>query len=147
MYERMLDKQNEPSMTEMTAYCGETAELFTWLNEWLSETYHTERKTAFPYGNHYGWCIAYRNKKKLICNIFAKSNSFTVMIRLSNKQLESVYGQMSKYTQEYIHNKYPCGDGGWIQYRVTCKEHFDDIQKLLSVRCSQFLKAKEQTNG
>ena len=24
MYERMLDKQNEPTIAEMTAYCGET---------------------------------------------------------------------------------------------------------------------------
>ena len=38
-------------------------------------------------------------------------------------------------TQEYIDNKYPCGDGGWIHYRVLCREHFDDIQKLLDVKC------------
>ena len=26
--------------------------------------------------------------------------------------------------------------GGWIHYRVTCKEHFDNIKTLLSVKCS-----------
>lgn len=64
MYERMLNKQVAPSFEDMAAYCGENAELFTLLNEWL------------------------------------------------------------------------CGDGGWIHYRVTCKEHFDDIKKLLAVKCS-----------
>lgn len=27
MYERMLDKKNKPTIEEMTAYCGENAEL------------------------------------------------------------------------------------------------------------------------
>lgn len=27
MYERMLDKQNKPTIEEMTSYCGENAEL------------------------------------------------------------------------------------------------------------------------
>ena len=31
-------------------------------------------------------------------------------------------------------NKYPCGDGGWIHYRVICQEHYEDIKKLLAVK-------------
>lgn len=58
------------------------------------------------------------------------------MMRLTNKQFEMVYECLKKYTQEYIDNKYPCNDGGWIHYRITCKEHFEDIQKLLDVKCS-----------
>ena len=134
MYERMLKKQVEPSISEMTAYCGENAERFALLNEWLSRSYETNQKVTFPYGNNYGWGIAHKKKQKLFCNIFPEENAFTVMLRLSNKQFESVYGQLQKYTQEYIDHKYPCGDGGWIQYRITCKEHFEDIKILLSVK-------------
>lgn len=136
MYERMLNKQEVPTIAEMTAYCGKSAELFTMLNEWLSQSYETVQKVTFPYGNKYGWGIAHRKKQKLICNIFAEDNAFTVMMRLSNEQFEAVYYQVQKYTQEYIDNKYPCSEGGWIQYRVICKQHFDDIQKLLTIRCS-----------
>lgn len=136
MYERMLNKQEVPTIAEMMAYCGKSAELFTMLNEWLSQSYETVQKVTFPYGNKYGWGIAHRKKQKLICNIFAEDNAFTVMMRLSNEQSESVYSQVQKYTQEYIDNKYPCSEGGWIQYRVICKQHFDDIQKLLTIRCS-----------
>ena len=135
MYERMLDKQNMPAIEEMTAYCGENAELFTLFNDWLSGTYGTDRQTAFPYGNKYGWGIAHRLKQKLVCNVFAENQAFTVMVRLSDRQFEYVYGQLQAYSREYIDNKYPCGDGGWLQYRVMCREHFDDIQKLLSVKC------------
>lgn len=136
MYERMLNKLAEPTIAEMTAYCGNSAEWFVQLNEWLSQSYETVQNVVFPYGNQYGWGIAYRKKKKLICNVFAENNGFTVMLRLSNGQFEGVYHQVQKYTQEYINKNYSCGDGGWIQYRVTCKEHFDDIQKLLTVKCA-----------
>lgn len=136
MYERMLDKQTVPTIEEMAKFCGENAESFLLLHEWLMSVFQTEHKIVFPYGNHYGWGIAHKKKNKLICNIFAEDNAFTVMMRLSNNQYQSVYHQLQKYTQEHIDNKYPCGDGGWIHYRVTQKEHLEDIKKLLSVKCS-----------
>lgn len=136
MYERMLDKKTVPTVEEMTAYCGRNGELFTALNSWLTSTYETEQKIVFPYGNSYGWGIAHRKKNKLLCNVFAEDNAFTVMMRLSDKQYQAVYEELSEYTRNYIDNKYPCGDGGWIHYRVTGKEHFDDIQMLLEVKCS-----------
>ena len=51
------------------------------------------------------------------------------MMRLTNVQYESIYGELKKYTQEHIDNKYPCGEGGWIHYRVICQEHFEDIKR------------------
>lgn len=141
MYERLLNKKEEPSMADLTAYCGVNAERFSRLNDWLSKTCGTEQKITFPYGNSYGWVVAHRKKKQLICNIFAEDQAFTVMLRMSDRQYRSIYEQVQRYTQEYIDNKYPCGDGGWIQYRITCEEHFDDIQKLLTVKCEKTSKA------
>ena len=136
MYDRMLNKQEMPTIEEMAVYCGDNAENFTSLNQWLSETYGTEQMVTFPYGNNYGWAVAHRKKKKLMCNVFAEDNALTVMMRLSDKQFESVYGNVQKYTQEYIDHKYPCGDGGWIHYRITCREHYDDALRLLAVKFS-----------
>lgn len=96
----------------------------------------TEQQVTFPYGNKYGWGIAHRKKKKLLCNVFAEKNAFTVMLRLTDKQYESVYERLQDYTKEYIDNKHPCSDGGWIHYRITHKEHFDDIKLLLSMKCA-----------
>ena len=75
MYERMLNKKEEPTIAGMTAYCGENGGFFTSLNEWLSQTFATEQKVVFPYGNQYGWGIAHRLKQKLVCNIFADRKS------------------------------------------------------------------------
>lgn len=135
MYERMLDKQVMPTIKEMTEYCGENGGRFSALNEWLANMFHTEQTVVFPYGNKYGWGIAHKRKNKLICNVFAEDNAFTVMMRLSDKQYGTVYDRLQKYTQEYIDNKYPCGEGGWIHYRITCGKHFDDIKILLAAKC------------
>lgn len=136
MYERMLNKQVIPTIEDMTKYCGENAKYFSALSEWLTTTFETEQQVVFPYGNNYGWGISHKRKKKLICNVFAEDNSFTIMMRLSEKQCKEVYGQLGEYAKEYIDNKYPCSDGGWIHYRVTGKEHLEDIQKIISVKCS-----------
>ena len=135
MYERMLNKQLIPTVEEMTAYCSENAERFSMINDWLTTMFHTDQKVVFPYGNKYGWGIGHYKKKKLMCNIFAEAGAFTVMMRLTDAQYETVYGELKKYTQEQIDNKYPCGDGGWIHYRVLCQEHYEDIKKLLEVKC------------
>ena len=135
MYERMLNKQLIPTLEEMATYCSENAQRFSMINDWLTTAFHTEQRVVFPYGNKYGWGIGHYKKKKLICNIFAEDGAFTVMMRLTDVQYAAVYGELKKYTQEHIDNKYPCGDGGWIHYRVICQEHYEDIVKLLEAKC------------
>lgn len=134
MYERMLDKQVMPSFVDMTKHCGEKAELFLSLNEWLVTTLKTTSKIVFPYGKKYGWGQGYYYKTKLICNVFPENNALTVMMRLSEQQIEVVYKQVRKDLQMFIDNKYPCGDGGWIHYRLTTQEQLDDIKKTLSIK-------------
>lgn len=123
-------------MADMTAYCGDNAQRFAQLNEWLSTAYGTEQSIVFPYGNRYGWGVAHRKQGKLICHLFAENNAFTVMLRLSDKQYSSLYSQVGSTGQAYIDKRYPCGDGGWIHYRVTDREHVDDLQKLLAAKCT-----------
>ena len=138
MYERMLDKKTIPSIEEMTGFCGENAERFSLLNEWLVSAFYTETSVVFPYGNSYGWGVAHKKKNKLICNIFAEDNAFTVMMRLSDRQYQAVYDRLQDYAKGYIDNKYPCGDGGWIHYRVLREVHFNDILYERASNDSQF---------
>lgn len=79
MFGRMLNKLVVPTTEEMAAYCAENAERFSLINEWLTNTFRTEQKVVFPYGNQYGWGIGHYIKKKLVCNIFAEAGAFTVM--------------------------------------------------------------------
>lgn len=135
MFERMLNKDEKPTIEQMISYCGEKGKDFSKLNEWLADKGETEQQFSFPYGNHYGWAITHRKKKKLMCHVFPENGAFTVMLRLSDKQIETVYDKVQKDTKHSLDNKYPCNDGGWIHYRVTNKEQLEDIQTLLAVKC------------
>ena len=136
MYERMLDKGKRPSLEEFISYCGDGKELIDDLNVFLTDNMGLEKLLRFPYGNNYGWSIKYSLKNKHICDVFAEKDAFTVMIRLDNSQYETAYNNLLPYTQEFIDNKYPCGNGGWIHYRVLTKEHLEDIKILLQLKAN-----------
>lgn len=61
---------------------GKMAQLCCTFTECLSKTHGTVQKVVFSYAYKYGWAIAHRKRKKLICNIFAKNKAFTVMINM-----------------------------------------------------------------
>lgn len=48
--------------------------------------------------------------------------------------MESFYDDLCAYTQKVIDGKSPCGDGGWIRYRITEPIHFEDIKILLNLK-------------
>ena len=142
MYERMLNKSENPTVKNMTAYCGETARMFSELNEWISREYGTTQAIVFPYGNSYGWGISHKRKGKLVCNVFPENDAFTVMLRMSDPQFVAVYNRLEYYARNYIGNKYPCNDGCWIHYRITAREQLTDIQTMLTAKCGS-VKEKE----
>lgn len=136
MYERMLDKSVQPTPAEMARFCGENGKRFLALNDWLSATFSTKQAVVFPYGNSYGWGIAHKKNTNLMCNVFAEKHAFTVMMRLTDTQWESVYETAQEPMRRCIEGRYPCGNGGWIHYRVTCAADLCDIQRALTLRCS-----------
>lgn len=68
MYERMLNKNDIPTIEEMAEYCGKNEQLFLQINEWLKVTFKTEAKVVFLYGNSNGWAVAHGKKNKLMCS-------------------------------------------------------------------------------
>lgn len=134
MYERMLDKQRRPTEEEFFTYCGLSEKRLVRLNQFLLENLKNERLLRFPYGNRYGWGMKYFIKSKHVCDVFAEKDAFTVLLRLSSKQLEKEYVHVTDETKSRIDQKYPCGDGGWVSLRVLSDEQLDDAQKLLALK-------------
>lgn len=135
MYERMLNKQAIPTYEELCSYCGSTSELFQSLHSFLAEHYTTMQEICFPYGKEYGWGVTHRKGKKLICDVFAEADAFTVMLRLSNEKFDGLYNDVQEDTKKLIDNKYPCGGGGWIHFRILSNEQLQDVKLLLSAKC------------
>lgn len=73
MYERMLNKLNKPSITEIHEYIGENS--FLLLNnfeEIMKQRYDLKTELRFPFGNNYGWGYKYSHKTKHLCYFFLK---------------------------------------------------------------------------
>lgn len=134
MYERMLDKLHKPTFEEFQSHCGDLGNLLVEMDCFLSNELNCDQLLRFPYGNSYGWGNKYYIKSTHICDLFAEKNAFTIMLRLTNLQFRSHYDEMSNYTKNSIDGKYPCGEGGWIHYRVLREEHVEDIKKLLHLK-------------
>lgn len=134
VYERMLDKQSVPSFDEMISYCGDNGELWAELDEYLRNKLGMKSCIRFPYGNKYGWSMKYSLKSKHICDVFAENGAFMVLIRISNDAMEPIYNDMSDYAKAVWDDKYPCGSGGWMNYRVTSNDQLQDLMKIIETK-------------
>ena len=134
MYERMLDKQTVPTMETLTAYCGENGACYAQLCGMLEQACGAQGTIVFPYGNRYGWGVSFRQKKKLVCNVFAENGAFTVMMRLSDAQFGGVQDSLGADARACVAHRYPCGDGGWVHVRVTEAAHLADVLRLLRAK-------------
>ena len=132
MYERLLEKNILYSKQNLSEYCAENSARFEELNRYLTGEHGTEESIRFPYGNKYGWCVTHRKKKKLICDIFAESGAFTLMLRLPNATFASVYESLHSEARECVDNRYPCSDGGWIHFRILNDNDLADAKLHVS---------------
>lgn len=130
----MLDKQIVPSFEDLTSYCGETGALWIELDRFFKNEFNAKDYIRFPYGNKYGWSKKYSYKNKHICDVFAEKDAFMVLIRISSDAIEPIYKDLSDYGKAAWDNKYPCGSGGWLNYRVTCSKHLEDLIKIIEIK-------------
>jgi hypothetical protein len=132
----MLDKQTTPLFDEMISYCGEAGKLWSELDGYLKDKLEMKGFIRFPYGNKYGWSVKYSLKSKHICDVFAENGAFMVLIRISNDAMEPIYNALSDYAKVVWDNKYPCGSGGWLNYRVTGNEQLQDLMKIIKAKAN-----------
>ena len=135
MYERMLNKLKKPSITEIHEYIGEYS--FLLLNnfeETMNQCYDLKRELRFPFGNNYGWGYKYSHKNKHLCYVFFEKEAITFMLQIGGdlvQKLEKVLLECLPKTKSYWD---PCGEGGWIHYRVFNVEELYDVIKLLNIK-------------
>lgn len=132
MYERLLDKKNEPTDEQVKAYLGNKSYLHLLsLEKYLKTHYHLVREMRFPFGSSYGWGYKYSHKSSHLCYLFFEKGAFTVTIQIGDRQIHSIEAAMNSLSlkaQKLWTNRYPCGaHGGWVHYRVMNDEDLADI--------------------
>ena len=139
MYERMLDKNNEPTLKQIREYLGgESFERLLSLEKYLQTHYQLSKETRFPFGNSYGWGYKYSHKSAHLCYAFFEKGAFAVTVQIGDKQVHSIdelMDALSPKARELWANRYPCGsNGGWVHYRVVKDEELGDIYKFIAAK-------------
>ena len=139
MYERMLDKGNEPTAEQIMEYLdNESYARLLSLEEYLRAHYLLSKELRFPFGNNYGWGYKFSHKSTHLCYAFFEKGAFAVTLQIGDKQVhlvESVMSDLSPKAQELWANRYPCGErGGWIHYRVLDDTDLIDVYKLIGAK-------------
>jgi hypothetical protein len=135
-YERMLDKENQPSQQAMVAYIGEAAAAWDDITAFLAENYDFTPETVFG-GKKYGWAIRYRRSGKTLCTLFPEKGAFTVLVVLGGKETELALANLSEFSPgvaNVITSAHQYHDGRWLWPRVLKKDDSADIKRLLQIK-------------
>lgn len=135
---RLTNPAAPPTQDEISALLGKKpAERMEKLEAFLYSAYELNRELKFPFGDSYGWGYKYSHKSKMLCYLFFEKDAFTVTLSIGKPELPRLQKELPSLlpkTQELWQNRYPCGEGGWIHYRVLCEEELVDVEKLISIR-------------
>lgn len=140
MFERMLDKQKPPSETEITDHIGKKHQLILdKIENELISRYDLIRELRFPFGNSYGWGFRYSHKSKHLCYVFFEKESLTLQIQIGKNEVGRFLSDLDTSSDKLIKawdDRYPCGEGGWIYYRISGEHEIGEILKLVSLKKS-----------
>ncbi len=134
MYERLINKKEIPTIDEFLAYIGKRKGLFDKINDFLINELNAGSMIKFD-AHSSCWKMSYHIKRYYICDIISENDAFTIVTRLSEESIKSVYEDLMPYTKECI-DKSPYRHRGWIEYRVLSEEHIEDSKKILQTRAN-----------
>jgi hypothetical protein len=134
----MLNRNSTPTEEEIFDFIGVEAKLlFEEFEQDLIKNYHMQKELRFPFGNNYGWGYKYSHKTKHLCYVFFESDEINVMLQISSKDKEKLTEVINgglPSTKRLWENKYPCSDGGWINYKPKATEDIKEIMRLLAFK-------------
>lgn len=145
MGDRMLYKNNIPTEKEIFENIGNNGKmLLKQFDEAFEKQYDMQKELKFPFGKNYGWGYKYSHKTKHLCYVFFESGEIDIMMQISSKDKEKlnevINGGLS-LTKEVWKNRYPCSDGGWINYRPKSQEDITEIMRLLAFKKKPIIKS------
>lgn len=135
---RFFDKNKVPDPSEIEQLLGAYAtERLKNLDSFFKSNYNIVRELKFQFGNQYGWSYKYSTNGKMLCYVFFEEGAVTVTITIGKNEVSKLTSELPKMlqkTRELWANRYPCGEGGWIHYRIENDNELPDIQKLICIK-------------
>ncbi|MCL2655761.1 MAG: DUF3788 domain-containing protein [Coriobacteriia bacterium] len=139
MPERMTDKTQAPTVTEIDTFIGVSAQRqLELLEQQLATRYDLSRELRFPYGKDYGWGYKFSHKSAHLLYVFFAREALVATLQIGDGQvakLEATLPALSPKAQQLWKDRYPCGkQGGWIHYEIGADDDLDDILALIAIR-------------
>ncbi len=141
MYERMMDKSNQPSDADMINTIGQPiAGAWTALRSFLVGTYNIT-PIFNSGGKKYGWNLQHRIGGRPLCEMYPENGSFTALVILGKVELEQALGRIDSFgsiVRKALEESPRFHDGCWMYIRVsdpiTCQQDVQDIQQLILIK-------------
>lgn len=141
MHERMMDRTNQPTDTDMTTWIGQPlAEAWTALRRFLVEMYAIT-PTFDSGGKRYGWNVQHRAGSKPLCEMYPEQGSFTALVILGKAELDQAMARLDMFgptVRRALTDSPRYHDGCWMYIRVadpaTCKQDVLDIEELILIK-------------
>ncbi|MFX1562956.1 MAG: DUF3788 domain-containing protein [Promethearchaeota archaeon] len=137
-HQRMLDKTQEPSETDIIKFISDTDAIATWkqLQKYMKTHYDLLIETIY-YGDKYGWLKRYRKSGRTILSLFPEKNSFSFLIVYGKKEIQKFSAQESEFLPaiiEIFRNTKKLHDGKWLWIRVTDSSYLESLKKLIAIK-------------
>jgi hypothetical protein len=136
-YQRMLDKEHEPSEKQILGYLGgKAAEAWADIVSFLKTHYDFSPEPDYG-GAKYGWSIRYRKSGKSLCTLYPERGAFTILIVLGKKEVEQFEEHMSEFSTQFVElfkSARQFHDGRWLWIRILDKPDTEDVRQLLVVK-------------
>lgn len=136
LYQRMLDRDNQPTEDELSKTIGEKSSLWDKMRKYLEEYYDFIPELVF-YGKKHGWTIRYRKSGKTLCSLFPEKDAFTVLVVLGKKEVEKMYSLIDKLNSDVrsvFENTEQLHDGRWLWIRVLSEDDIESIKLLMNAK-------------
>lgn len=136
-YQRMLDKEHEPSEKQILGYLGgNAAEAWADIVSFLKTHYDFSPEPDYG-GAKYGWSIRYRKSGKSLCTLYPERGAFTILIVLGKKEVEQFEEHMSEFSTQFVElfkSARQFHDGRWLWIRILDKPDAEDARHLLTMK-------------
>ena len=134
-YERMLEKEHQPTDKEILETVGQTT---AWLDliQYIEENYDFVPELVF-YAKKYGWTIRYRKGGKTLCSLFPEKGAFSALVVLGKKEAEQALSRLEGFSpsvRRVLEDTEQLHDGRWLWLRILTVEEANDVKELLRAK-------------
>jgi len=134
--ERLLDKNNTPTLNSLEKHVGTRSNLWRKINKYIQDKYDYLPEITY-FTKSLGWTIRYRRNGKTLCYLFPERNSFSILIVLGSSEAEKIEAHkndLNQKTLDIFNNTEQLHDGRWLWIKEVEMDDLPSFKLLLAAK-------------